>query len=69
MNFNDKFMQEAIIRINELQTEIKEKSKTIEGAQQYIQQQVKLYEESEILKNKAKNLQEEGQRIANDFFF
>ncbi len=61
-------MQNAIVRINELQNEIKDQSKSVEGAQQYIEQQLKLFRQDESLRNQVKSIQEEGQKIANDFF-
>ena len=61
-------MQNAIVRINELQNEIKEQSKSVKGSQQYIEQQVKLYKEDKALRNQFKSIQKEGQKIANDFF-
>ena len=61
-------MQNAIVRINELQNEIKEQSKSVEGAQQYIEQQLKLFRQDEALRNQVKSIREEGQKIANDFF-
>ena len=61
-------MQSAIVRINELQNEIKEQSKNIEGAQVYIEKQVGLYKQDEALRTQFKSIQKEGQKIANDFF-
>jgi len=61
-------MQNAIVRINELQEEIKVQSKSIEGAQTYIAQQVKLYKQDEALRKQVQSIQKEGQKIANDFF-
>ena len=61
-------MQNAIVRINELQNEIKEQSKSVKGSQQYIEQQVKLYKQDEALRNQVKSIEEVGKKIANDFF-
>ena len=61
-------MQNAIVRINELQEEIKVQSRSIEGSQKYIEQQVKLYKQDEALRNQFKSIRREGQKIANDFF-
>ncbi len=61
-------MQNAIVRINELQEEIKVQSKSIKGAQTYIAQQVKLYKQDEALRKQVQSIQKEGQKIANDFF-
>lgn len=68
MNFDDEFMQEAIKRINQLQKEVKDKAYKIEGAKEYIQEQIKIYEKSEILKKKIKLLQKKEQKLTNEFF-
>ena len=61
-------MEEAIARINELQNVIKERSYKIDGAKEYIEKQVELFEKNETLRNQAKYLQKEGEKIANNFF-
>ena len=61
-------MQNAIVRINELQNEIKEQAKSIEGAQKYVEQQLSLYKEDKALRRQVQSIQKEGQKIANDFF-
>ena len=60
-------MQNAIVRINELQNEIKKQSKQIEGADKYIKEQLKLYKESIELRNKFVHIEAESQKLANDF--
>ena len=62
LNFNDQFMEEAIARINELQNVIKERSYKIDGAKEYIEKQVELFEKNETLRNQAKYLQKEGEK-------
>ena len=51
-------MQNAINRINELQQEIIDKSKTINGAENFVKEKLKLYEEDESLKRKLKLYEE-----------
>lgn len=68
MNFNEQFMKNAIARINELQNEIIEKYKNIEGAEQYVAQQVELYKQDIELRNKFKSIEKEGEKIAKEFF-
>ena len=48
MTFDDKFIQEAIIRINQLQEDIRNKAYKVEGAKEYIEKQVKLFEQEEL---------------------
>lgn len=52
-------MQNAINRINELQQEIIDKSKTINGAENFVKEKLKLYEEDESLKRKLKRYEED----------
>lgn len=59
-------MQNAINRINELQQEIIDKSKTINGAENFVKE--KLYEEDENLRKKAKEIHLKEQKITESFF-
>ena len=68
MKLDEQFMQNAIIRINELQKDMIEKSKHIKGAQQYIQKRLELYEKDEELRNRAKSIYLEEQKMADEFF-
>ncbi|MAC83386.1 MAG: hypothetical protein CL624_04555 [Arcobacter sp.] len=68
MTFDTQFMQNAITRINELQEEIIEKSKQIEGSEEYIQEKLKLYEEDEKLRHMARNIHIKEKRITENFF-
>ena len=61
-------MQSAIVRINELQNEIKEQSKQIEGAQKYVDEQLKLFKQDMALRKQFKTIEEQGEKIAEDFF-
>lgn len=59
MKIDKSFMQNAINRINELQQEIIDKSKTINGAENFVKEKLKLYEEDESLKRKLKRYEED----------
>ncbi len=59
MKIDKSFMQNAINRINELQQEIIDKSKTINGAENFVKEKLKLYEEDESLKRKLKLYEED----------
>jgi hypothetical protein len=56
-------MQNAIKRINELQSEVIEKSKSIEGSEEFIQHKIKLYEEDEKLRVMSKKISLEEKNI------
>ena len=68
MTFDTQFMQNAITRINELQQEIIEKSKQIQGSEEYVQEKLRLYEEDEKLRQMARNIHLEEKRITENFF-
>ena len=59
MKIDKSFMQNAINRINELQQEIIDKSKTINGAENFVKEKLKLYEEDENLRKKLKRYEED----------
>lgn len=61
-------MQNAINRINELQQEIINKSKSINGAEDFVNEKLKLYEEDEALRKKAKEIHLKEQKITESFF-
>ena len=56
MKFDNQLMQNALIRINELQQEIIEKSKSISGAEDFVKQKLALYEEDEKIKAIARKI-------------
>lgn len=60
-------MQNAIVRINELQDEIKRQAHSIEGADEYVQKQMKLFNESEEMRNKLNAIEKEAQKVAEGF--
>ena len=68
MKFNNQLMQNALIRINELQQEVIEKSKTISGAEDFVKQKLALYEEDEKIRAMAKNINIQEKRITDNFF-
>ena len=68
MKFNDQLMKNALIRINELQQEVIEKSKTISGAEDFVKQKLALYEEDEKIRQLAKNIQLQEKIITEKFF-
>ena len=68
MEFNNQLMQNALIRINELQQEVIEKSKSISGAEDFIKQKLALYEEDEKIRAMAKNINIQEKKITDNFF-
>ena len=68
MKFDNQLMQNALIRINELRQEVIEKSKSINGAEDFVKQKLALYEEDEKIRAMAKNINIQEKRITDDFF-
>jgi len=68
LNLNDKFLQDAIKRIKELQTDVIEQANKVKGADKYIEKQVKLYKQMEELKKKIKSIEKEEEQVTNNFF-
>ena len=68
MKFNDQFMKNALIRINELQQEVIEKSKSISGAEDFVKQKLALYEEDEKIRAMARNINIQEKKITDNFF-
>ncbi len=68
MKFNDQLMKNALIRINELQEEIIQKSKNISGAEDFVKQKLELYEEDERIRAIAKDINLQEKQITNNFF-
>lgn len=68
MKFDNQLMQNALIRINELQQEVIEKSKNISGAEDFIKQKLALYEEDEKIRAMAKNINIQEKKITDNFF-
>jgi hypothetical protein len=68
LKFNDQLMKNALIRINELQEEIIQKSKNISGAEDFVKQKLDLYEEDERIRAMAKNINLQEKKITDNFF-
>lgn len=68
MKFDNQLMQNALIRINELQQEIIEKSKSISGAEDFVKQKLALYEEDEKIRAMARNINIQEKKITDNFF-
>ena len=68
LKFNNQLMQNALIRINELQQEVIEKSKSISGAEDFVKQKLALYEEDEKIRAMAKNINIQEKKITDNFF-
>ena len=68
MKFDNQLMQNALIRINELQQEVIEKSKTISGAEDFVKQKLALYEEDEKIRAMARNINIQEKKITDNFF-
>ena len=68
MKFDNQLMQNALIRINELQQEVIEKSKSISGAEDFIKQKLALYDEDEKIRAMAKNINIQEKKITDNFF-
>lgn len=68
MKFDEQFMKNAIIRINELQEEVATQALHIQGAQEYVKKQVELFKQEEALNRQYKFIQKEAQKVSNDFF-
>jgi hypothetical protein len=68
LKFNDQLMKNALIRINELQEEIIQKSKNISGAEDFVKQKLDLYEEDERIRAMAKDINLQEKQITDNFF-
>ena len=67
MILNKQAMQQALKRINELQNDIVEKSKNIEGADEYIQKKMKLFKLNEAKRHELKILQIQEEQLTEQF--
>ena len=69
--FDEQFMQRAMVRIDELQQETIDKAKRIEGAEEYIEKKLALYDKNEELRKTSKTsktIKNEEMQISNNFF-
>ncbi|WP_297439967.1 hypothetical protein [Sulfurimonas sp.] len=67
MILNKQAMQQALKRIDELQNDIVEKSKNIEGADEYIQEKMKLFKLNEEKRQELKILQMQEEQLTEQF--
>ena len=67
MKIDEQFMQKAMKRINELQSEVINKSKSISGSEEFVQQKLKLYEEDEKLRAMSKEIYLQEKNITEEF--
>jgi len=65
---DDQFMKDAIVRINELQQNMVDKSKEIDGAEEYIAKKLELYDKSEELSYSSESIRLEEEKLSNEFF-
>ena len=68
MIFDEQFMKDAMLRIDELQQDMLDKSKEIDGAEEYIEKRLELYDKDEELRDNSKAIQLEEEQISNKFF-
>ncbi len=61
-------MKDAMLRIDELQQEMVDKSKEIEGASEYIEKKLELYDRDEEIRESSRAIHLEEEQISNDFF-
>ena len=61
-------MKDAMVRIDELQQDMVERSKEIDGAEDYIEKKLELYDRDEELRDNAKAIQLKEEEISNEFF-
>ena len=62
-------MKDAMIRIDELQQDMVDKSKEIEGSSEYIEKKLALYDKDEKLRDSSKAIHLEEEKIYNEFLF
>lgn len=68
MKTDEQFMKNAIKRINELQSEVINMSKSISGSEEFVQKKLKLYEEDEKLRTLSKEIYLQEKNITEEFF-
>lgn len=60
-------MEKALKRIDELQNEVIEQSKKIDGAEEYVKIKMELFEKDQILRKQLKELSIQEQNLSNHF--
>lgn len=68
MIFDEQFMKDAMVRIDELQQEMIEKAKEIDGAEEYIEKKLELYDKDEELRDSSRAIKLEEEEISSKFF-
>jgi len=61
-------MEKALKRIDELQNEVIEQSKKIDGAEEYVKMKMELFNKDESLRKQLRDISLEEQRLSNSFF-
>ena len=61
-------MKDAMVRIDELQQEMIEKAKEIDGAEEYIEKKLELYDKDEELRDSSRAIKLEEEEISSKFF-
>ena len=67
MKFDKEFMEKALKRIDELQNEVIEQSKKIDGAEEYVKMKMELFNKDESLRKQLRDISLEEQRLSNSF--
>ena len=67
MILNDEQMQEAMKRIDELQQEVINKADKIDGAKEYVEQQMKLFREAEEHRKSLITVMQQQETISKQF--
>ena len=61
-------MKDAMARIDKLQQDMVERPEEIDGAEEYIEKKLELYDRDEELRDNSKAIQLEEEQISNKFF-
>ena len=67
MTFNKDFMQKALKRIDELQDDMIQQSKLVDGADEYVKQKMELFNEDEKARQKIKTIKTKEQNLTKEF--
>ncbi len=67
MTFNKDFMQKALKRIDELQDDMIQQSKLVDGADEYVKQKMELFNEDEKARQKIKTIKTKEHNLTEEF--
>jgi len=67
LNFDNQLLQQALQRVDELQNEMIEKSKQIEGAKEYVEQKMAFFVQDEAIRHQLKTLKNQEQLLTENF--